>query len=124
MSDTITTGVHYPVRDLVSVITLMTRRDYRGEWRWFRLANGDLICGFFPQDEGYFAVEDAVSEDYLHAEAGGQVRALTATDEELDGLNDGDWDEPGGGPLGMDQRQWEEHYRAHSSSITGIYEGD
>jgi hypothetical protein len=31
-------------------------------------------------------------------------------------------DEIGGGPLGMDQRQWEEHYRAHSPSVTGIRE--
>lgn len=29
----------------------------RSEWLWVRLANGDLILGFFPQDEGYFAHE-------------------------------------------------------------------
>jgi hypothetical protein len=31
--------------------------DTRSEWLWVRLANGDLILGVFPQDEGYFAHE-------------------------------------------------------------------
>lgn len=31
--------------------------------------------------------------------------------------------EDGGGPLGQNQREWEEHYRTHSSSVTGINEG-
>lgn len=29
----------------------------RSQWLWVRLQNGDLILGFFPQDDGYFAHE-------------------------------------------------------------------
>ncbi len=32
----------------------------RSQFMWIRLANGDLILGVFPQDGGYFAVEEAV----------------------------------------------------------------
>ena len=31
--------------------------DGRSEWRWIRLANGDLILGVFPHGETYFAIE-------------------------------------------------------------------
>ncbi len=32
--------------------------DTRGEWLWFRLANGDLVLGFYPCGDAY---EDAVN---------------------------------------------------------------
>ena len=35
--------------------------DGRSEWRWFRLPNGDLILGVFPQGDTYFAVEGEAS---------------------------------------------------------------
>ncbi len=31
--------------------------DGRSEWRWFRLPNGDLILGVYPQGDTYFATE-------------------------------------------------------------------
>jgi len=31
--------------------------DGRSEWRWFRLPNGDLILGVYPQGNTYFATE-------------------------------------------------------------------
>lgn len=31
--------------------------DGRSEWLWVRLANGDLMCGFFPHGDSYFAHE-------------------------------------------------------------------
>jgi hypothetical protein len=30
----------------------------RSEWLWFRLPNGDLIFGCFPQEELYFKFEE------------------------------------------------------------------
>ena len=35
--------------------------DGRSEWRWFRLANGDLILGVFPCGDTYFEVEHEAS---------------------------------------------------------------
>lgn len=31
--------------------------DGRSRWYWFRLGNGDLILGFYPQGETYMATE-------------------------------------------------------------------
>lgn len=32
--------------------------DTRSQWQWFRLPNGDLILGTFPQGDTYFGVAD------------------------------------------------------------------
>lgn len=42
--------------------------DGRSEWRWVRLANGDLILGLFPQGEAYFELEGMVAADLKRAE--------------------------------------------------------
>lgn len=47
------------------------------------------------------------------------LRAWEEQQELAEAELDYDDDEDYGGP----DRQWEDHYRAHSSSITGIYEG-
>jgi hypothetical protein len=76
-------GITYPMRDLSTIIPLMTRRDWRSEWRWFRLANGDLIVGFYPQAEGYESVELADSDDYIHAAQHKRADAITAPWEDI-----------------------------------------
>lgn len=54
----------------------------RSGWRWFRLANGDLICGFYPQgDWGYVGSEIAWSHDWLAAEQAGTVTRIEADAE-------------------------------------------
>jgi len=34
--------------------------DGRSEWRWFRLPNGDLILGVFPQGDTYLQFADTI----------------------------------------------------------------
>ena len=38
--------------------------DTRSEWRWYRLANGDLMLGFAPHADGYCSMEEHVEADY------------------------------------------------------------
>jgi len=70
----------YPVRDYVNVDKVVNApqdSDYgvsRSPWYWFRLANGDLVFGCFPQDELYMELEQPVSEDYVQASKLGEVR--------------------------------------------------
>lgn len=64
---------------------LVHQSETRSEWRWFRLANGDLILGFFPQgDFGYFGIEVAVENDYDVAESGGRLVHHETEDDGLD----------------------------------------
>lgn len=85
MSKRISIGHHYPVTDLnESVITLLQRRDWRSEWRWFRLNNGDLILGFFPQADGYEAMETIVDHDYEAADPHG-IETLDLEPDDLIG---------------------------------------
>lgn len=61
-------GLHFPMSreavDMVLNLPIGDEDDGRSEWRWFRLNNGDLICGFFPQAGGYERCEVPCQEDY------------------------------------------------------------
>ncbi len=47
------------VREIVDADDRLSEGFTRSEWLWIRLANGDLILGVYPQDEAYFAFEEA-----------------------------------------------------------------
>lgn len=73
-------GASYPIRDPDTVKTLLTTLpdsdDTRSEWRWFRLANGDLVAGFFPQGEMFFETEVARDQDEIASEKDGTLRVM------------------------------------------------
>ncbi len=46
-----------PVEMAERIAALPVGIDTRSEWTWFRLANGDLVLGFFPCGDTYFETE-------------------------------------------------------------------
>lgn len=75
-------GEHYPASQEAVELLLEKPADGSGDtrsgWKWFRLANGDLVLGFFPQGDGYFEVEGAFSDDYVDAVQSGALQAIVA----------------------------------------------
>ena len=46
--------------DVIYVLSMSPELDdARSQWQWFRLPNGDLILGVFPQGSTYFDVTDS-----------------------------------------------------------------
>jgi hypothetical protein len=62
--DVLATSFTASVASVRAVLDLPEGADGRSEYRWIRLANGDLILGVFPTGDGYFAVETNVEDDY------------------------------------------------------------
>lgn len=56
--------------------------DSRSEWVWVRLANGDLILGFYPRGEAYMEQEVAVETAYLNAVREGTHDVINADYDE------------------------------------------
>jgi len=46
-----------PAVELCLTAPIEQGTDGRSRWYWFRLSNGDLILGFYPQGETYLATE-------------------------------------------------------------------
>lgn len=86
--ETIPLGVAYPASpEHVETVMNMPAdgsHDTRSGWMWFRLSNGDLILGVWPQGDGYFAVEVGVSDDYSAAEEAGTVNTITASEGDFE----------------------------------------
>lgn len=84
----------YPVRDPEIVDKVIKApanfgdydtHDYgRSQWYWFRLANGDLVMGCFPQSALYMELEDVVADDYVTARNLGQERHIEVRPEDLE----------------------------------------
>jgi hypothetical protein len=86
-SETFFIAESFPIRDHATVTQLLTSLpdsdDTRSEWRWFRLANGDLVAGFYPQGEMVFATEVERDEDWHAAREDGSHRTITADREDV-----------------------------------------
>lgn len=60
----------FPVQDDMvptAFLTMSVSDDTRSGWTWVRLADGDLILGFFPCGGTYEALETVVNDDYQTA---------------------------------------------------------
>lgn len=57
-------ALHIPAADAdVECVISATTEGYdgRSDWRWFRLPNGDLILGVFPQGDTYMQFSDSIN---------------------------------------------------------------
>lgn len=59
-------GLSFPADEDAAhkVLEMVVGDDGRSDFRWLRLANGDLMLGVWPTGEGYFEMETAVEADY------------------------------------------------------------
>lgn len=81
-TDRVYLGASWPASpNAVETIMTMDEDNGRSEWRWLRLANGDLMLGVFPQADGadgYFATEVQREEDWhTAADANGDMQEYT-----------------------------------------------
>lgn len=79
-------GTSYPASpESVTQLLSMPIFDGRSEWKWFTLANGDLVLGFYPQadgQDGYYTTEAQRDLDYFDAEKRGTLRIMEAERED------------------------------------------
>lgn len=69
----------FPMRNADTIVKLLETEpddstdDGRSEWRWLRLADGDLMVGFWPQGDTYMDLEVEVEADYAAAAESDQI---------------------------------------------------
>lgn len=107
-------GNQYPIATTTRVERLLaspvSADDGRSEWMWFRLANGDLIVGFYPRGDAYMDCEVDFTEDWTLAERIGTERIIEADIEEVD--PDATWRAPG-----PDDEQWVGYPRSEQTDL-------
>lgn len=80
-------GDSYPVRNAEDVDRILYAPVDTGDgtsgWLWFRLANGDLVFGCYPQGTTYEECEDGYTVDWQVAVGDGTIRILEAEYEDV-----------------------------------------
>jgi hypothetical protein len=109
----------YPIRDAKVVDGLLAAPvgtgNGRSPWYWFRLANGDLVAGFYPQGWTYEGNEGPFTDDYQAATEDGTFRIVKADVEDVDP----DLELRGPGP---DDEQWIGYPRSQATDTWPLSE--